>query len=66
MLNEDTKSLQSKIKVLQEENEILKSELEELDEEVTTQRTKGNSTKYILSQKPRDEITDLKSANMLC
>ena len=42
MMNDDTKGLQNKIKILLEENELLKSELEELDEEVTTQRTKGN------------------------
>ena len=41
-MNDDTKGLQNKIKILLEENELLKSELEELDEEVTTQRTKGN------------------------
>ena len=41
-MNEDTKSLQNKIKVLLEENEILRSDIEELDEEVAAQRKKGN------------------------
>ena len=44
-MNEDTKSLQNKIKVLLEENEILKSDIEELDEEVATQRKRGKFKK---------------------
>ena len=40
-MNDDTKSLQNKIKLLVEENDLLKSELQELDEEVLSQRTKG-------------------------
>ena len=44
-MNEDTKSLQNKIKVLLEENEILKSDIEELDEEVATQRKRGKLKK---------------------
>ena len=40
-MNDDTKSMQHTINVLRKENEFLKSEVEELDEEVTTQRDQG-------------------------
>eukprot|EP00112_Aurelia_sp_Birch-Aquarium-sp1_P003965 Seg1450.12 transcript_id=Seg1450.12/GoldUCD/mRNA.D3Y31 product="RILP-like protein-like" protein_id=Seg1450.12/GoldUCD/D3Y31 len=39
LMNEDTNNLQKTITMLKQENELLKSEVEELDEEMTTQRT---------------------------
>ena len=40
-MSEDTKNLQKTITTLKQENALLKSEVEELDEEMTTQRTTG-------------------------
>jgi len=70
MMNEDTKSLQNKIKVLLEENEILKSDIEELDEEVATQRKRALPGDVDLMVKmkttidsQRDEIREVKQEN---
>ena len=41
LMSEDTKNLQKTITTLKQENALLKSEVEELDEEMTTQRTTG-------------------------
>jgi len=70
MMNEDTKSLQNKIKVLLEENEILKSDIEELDEEVATKRKRALPGDVDLMVKmkttidsQRDEIREVKQEN---
>eukprot|EP00795_Rhopilema_esculentum_P015367 gene15367-6599_t len=70
MMNDDTKSMQHTINVLRKENEFLKSEVEELDEEVTTQRDQARPSNVDLIVKMRmaidsqkDEIRELNQEN---